>query len=271
MKLQNLTALSISMLLAASAHADVAGASSNINYIQVGGTELDTTNPHPSNPDSGHTGEIGSPGIGVYASKTPFKKVALSGLRGLSLAGLGGNYNFGKDTAFIDETRLLMQLSGHGDFGHYAFSKESVGSGDNATEIYFGEWNDENDITDGSHTVYYVGKDKTSNMPSSGTAVKYQVRGINDVRNSDILNGEFTANFVTNKIGGTLSNSTLDINIDNNTIDPSTASFSGAAQANGNIQGTSQGEFFGNEAAALGGIATFENNIYDTAFAGIKK
>lgn len=262
MKLQTLTALSISMLLAASAHADVAGSSSNTAYIQVGGTELTEDGPIDEN-DPGHTGEIGSSGIGVYTSKTPYKKVALSGLQGLAKAGFGATYNWSKKVAYIDETNPLMELIGHGDYGHYAFSDVKV---DDNTKIYFGEWSDEDDINDGSHTVYYVGKDKTNNMPSTGTA-SYSVRGINNARNTNPLTGTLNANFGTNKIGGSLSNDAINLVIDNNTINPTTASFSGKALANGN-NGNSQGEFFGNDAAALGGIATFEDSSLDTAFAG---
>lgn len=257
MKTQLLTALSIGVLLATSAHADVAGQSSNESYIKVGGTKYNGT---------GHGDSVlGSPGIGIYNSKTPFKQVAISKFQGMVKWGIGGSYDKNKDVSFIDESNGWMPPS-HKNFGYFAFSdiESEIEAGDN--KVYFGEWSDEDDVTDGSHTVYYVGKDKTSNMPSTGTAT-YSVRGINNARNTNPLTGKLNANFGTNKIGGNLSNNTISLVIDNNTINPSTASFSGKATANGN-NGNSQGKFFGNEAATLGGIATFNDKSLDTAFAG---
>ena len=55
------------------------------------------------------------------------------------------------------------------------------------------------------------------------------------------------------------------------TINSANASFAGSATANGTVAGTSQGQFFGANAATLAGIATFAGNSqYDTAFGGSK-
>ncbi|MNI33706.1 hypothetical protein D3C73_876660 [compost metagenome] len=54
-------------------------------------------------------------------------------------------------------------------------------------------------------------------------------------------------------------------------INSANASFAGSATANGTVAGTSQGQFFGANAATLAGIATFAGNSqYDTAFGGSK-
>lgn len=257
MKKQILAVISLTMLFATSIHAEVSGKSSNTNYIRVGGTEYISEN-------HGDSSVLGKPGIGVHTSNTPFKKVALSKLETLAKVHIGGSYNFSKGVAYVDENNWLNP---HKDSGHYAFSKVSSGN----TQVYFGEWSDEDNMTDGSHTVYYVGKDKTTSMPASGSAT-YTVKGINNVRNTNPLQGELVANFSNNTLNGSMNNGVLTVAIQNNTINPTTASFSGTALANGSITGFSQGEFFGDNAKALGGMATFGNNNHlDTAFAGTKK
>ncbi len=265
MKKQLLAVLALGVCVATPALADdVAGYSSNENYIKVGGTEY-TGGDHGSS-------SIGSPGIGVHTSKTPFKIVSLGRLQTMAKFGLGGKYHrWGakKGLTTIDEDHWLMPTS-HNDFGHYAFKKVSTAD----TEVYFGEWTDENNINDGSHTVYYVGKDKSTNVPTSGSAT-YNVQGINDVRNSSFLNGTLEANFANSTLKGSLANNKFNLEIDS-TIDAGTASFAGSATASGgsltnSLSGESKGHFFGNRANALGGVATFEtNNKYDTAFAGKK-
>jgi len=56
----------------------------------------------------------------------------------------------------------------------------------------------------------------------------------------------------------------------NASINSADASFSGAAVANSSAVGTSEGHFYGADAAALAGIAKFANRDYDTAFGGAK-
>lgn len=270
MKTQLLTALSIGVLLATSAHADVAGQSSNDNYIQVGGTELANGGPDNNPKDPGHTGEIGSPGIGVHTSKTPFKKVSLNRLEWFGRFNLGGSHDNATGLTQLQESHDLMPKS-HKDFGHYAFSSVKTDSRWFGNKLYFGEWSDDGDFTDSSHTVYYVGKDKTSSMPTTGK-FSYDVKGINNAGDDGIMtSNNFSVDFSNNKVEGTLSkaDNSLDITIDA-TINPSTASFAGTAIANQNINGNSKGEFFGTDATALGGIATFDDKQYDTAFAGTK-
>lgn len=255
MKTQLLTAVTMGVLLSATSHAAVSGKSSNETYIRVGGTQGGA---------AGHPGASGLPGIGVDASKTKYKAIALSGLKFYSNIAFQTRNN----VAYI---RPNMMPPTHRDFGSYAFS-DTTNSGANlgltGDVVYFGEWSRTGNMTDNTHTVYYVGRNKTANMPSSGTAT-YSVKGINNVQNNGLMQGTLTANFNTNKIGGSLSNSSLTVGINNNTINPNNASFSGSATANG-VNGTSKGEFFGNNAAKLGGIATFANKSLNTAFAGNK-
>src|SRR3989475_8774276 len=60
----------------------------------------------------------------------------------------------------------------------------------------------------------------------------------------------------------------ISINVNAN-ISSANASFAGTATANGSVAGTTQGQFFGANAATLAGIATFSGNSqYDTAFGG---
>ena len=181
---------------------------------------------------------------------------------------MGGYYDRKNHIAYIKENHWLMGLSGHGDFGYYAFSDFKA----DEAKVYFGEWSDESSMNDSSHTVYYVGKDKTNNMPTTGNAT-YTVKGINDVENKGFLNGTLNANFVDNTLAGSLSRNDLTIGI-NATINSGTASFEGGATASGSsvtgtLAGDSKGSFFGANAEGLAGIATFTGNPqYDTAFGG---
>lgn len=265
MKTQVLTVMMTGALLSTVAYADSIGRSSNPAYIQVGGTEW-----VGGNASNGHIGEPGSPGIGVHTSKTPFKRVSLNRLQWLAGFGLGGSYNIFNGLTQLQEDHWAMPVS-HNEFGHYAFKKMSKSGAD----VYFGEWSDEGDFTDNTHTVYYVGKDKTTNMPNNGK-FKYNVEGINNAGNDGLMNSSnFVADFSQNTLTGSMKNGRLTIGV-NSVINPATASFSGTASASGrgiteSINGVSRGEFFGNNAAALGGIATFTGNSqYDTAFAGTK-
>lgn len=258
MKTQLLTIIALGVLSFSTAQAVVSGQSSDPTKIQVGGTEW----------VEGHDGEPGSPGIGYYNSeKAPFKRVSLNRLEWLTRFGFGGSYDYTNDVTKVREDGFGMPES-HQDFGFYAFKKVRAGG----ANVYFGEWSQEDDFTDDSHIVYYVGKDKTTSMPNSGTAT-YAVQGINNFVDNGLLNGVLNANFATNTLAGSFSNSSLTVGIDS-TINPATASFAGSATATGAIvaggtaSGDSTGEFFGNNAAALGGITEFDDNTLDTAFAG---
>ncbi|MDC9588647.1 transferrin-binding protein-like solute binding protein [Xenorhabdus sp. XENO-10] len=137
-------------------------------------------------------------------------------------------------------------------------------------EVYFGEWAQKKpDKSDVTHTVFYLGKDVTTNMPKNGTAT-YSVKGLSQYNGSNLLSGELVADFDSQKLNGSLSNNSLNIGIDANINDD--AGFSGKATANGSINGTTDGKFYGDSASSLAGIAKFDSDRNkDTAFGGNKK
>ena len=135
-------------------------------------------------------------------------------------------------------------------------------------DIWFGEWSSGSDNGQPiDRAVYYVGDDTGTTVPTSGTAT-YTVAGIN---NGATLAGTFTADFSAQTLSGTIANSNLKVELLSNTIDASSAQFSGYAIANDADLGQSQGHFFGANASALAGFAKFEgNSSLDTAFGGSK-
>ncbi|PHM62442.1 Slam-dependent surface lipoprotein [Xenorhabdus ishibashii] len=138
------------------------------------------------------------------------------------------------------------------------------------TEVYFGEWAQKTpDKSDATHTVFYAGKDATTNLPTGGTAT-YTVKGLNQYNGNNLLFGKLVANFGTKKLNGSLKNDSLNISIDANIND--NAGFTGKATANGNIHGVTDGKFYGDSAAALAGYAKFDGDRNkDTAFGGAKE
>ncbi|CDG23322.1 conserved exported protein of unknown function [Xenorhabdus poinarii G6] len=138
------------------------------------------------------------------------------------------------------------------------------------TDVYFGEWaQGAPDKSDKSHTVFYIGKDVTTNVPTSGTAT-YVVKGISQYNGDNLLNGNLNVNFDDRTLNGSISNSTLNIALDANINDQ--AGFSGKATANGSLNGTTEGHFYGDSAASLAGLAHFDSDTSkDTAFGGSKQ
>ena len=163
--------------------------------------------------------------------------------------------------------------------GVFHFAKVS------GADVYFGEWSKAGKINDGSHTVYYAGDDKGATVPASGTA-NYSVKGISDYGNKGLLSGTFEADFMSRFIMGSLSNGksgadkfSLDIGIVD--ILGTALSGNGAKATYGSSQsvnsgvvtgGVVRGRFFGANAKALAGIATFKDNRqFNTAFGGAKQ
>lgn len=143
-------------------------------------------------------------------------------------------------------------------------------------DVYFGDWSN---VAPGAaigtkgtnYTAFYSGTGRTTNLPTTGTAT-YTVKGINQyhTQNTALLNGTLKANFSSNKLSGSLKNSGLTIAINNAAIKTAEASFSGNATANGTA-GATRGHFFGNQGAAIAGVAEFDRNpAYNTAFGGTK-
>ncbi len=164
----------------------------------------------------------------------------------------------------------IPRMPDHSHLGRLSYSK--VGNMD----VYFGDWSA---VPPGAavgtkgtnYTAFYSGTGRTTNLPTTGTAT-YTVKGINQyhAQNSAVLNGTLTADFSSNKLSGSLKNSGLTIAINNAAIKTAEASFSGNATANGTA-GATRGHFFGNQGAAIAGVAEFgRNHAYNTAFGGTK-
>jgi len=144
----------------------------------------------------------------------------------------------------------------HGGLGNFDFVRVA------SADVWFGTWND--GTVGGNYQAYYVG-DRTGTTLPTGQTATYTVAGLN---NSNVLTGTLTATFGgTNKLIGALSGNAIALSINANIN--SDASFNGYANANG-TQGTTNGSFFGANAASLAGIAEFSNTSLNTAFGGTK-
>lgn len=278
MKVQAI-ALSLAALLgssAALANPGFAGNTSTPNPAPVRHIQVGTTTP---NADGKAALQVNDPSqTGNTANN---KLVALD-----KMASMAGRWYVSKNIMHKDNqgvyvgrmynmTGLYSWIPGmpdHSKLGRMSFAQ--VGNND----VWFGEWADvaagaANGSAGSNRTVFYSGVGKTTNLPTSGTAT-YTVKGINNhvAHNTAVLQGQLTADFGNNRLNGTLSRSDLSITINNATINTADASFSGAAKANGSINGTTQGHFYGNQGAALAGIAKFNGNSQlDTAFGGTKQ
>ncbi len=164
----------------------------------------------------------------------------------------------------------IWKMPDHSHLGRMTYGK--VGN----LDVYFGEWADvkagAGAGTVGTNTsVFYNGTGKTTRMPTSGKAT-YAVKGINNYvnQNSPIMTGTLTADFGAKKLNGTIAKTGLSVAINNATINTAQASFDGAAKANGVI-GKTYGNFYGNNAAALAGVADFNNPKLNTAFGGTRR
>lgn len=171
----------------------------------------------------------------------------------------------------------IPKMPDHSHLGRMSYGK--VGN----LDVYYGDWdntpsgaaNVNKDPSKNNYTVFYSGTGKTTNMPTSGTAT-YAVKGINQhyEQGAAVLGGDLKADFGKKTLVGTLSRTTGDLKklgIDAKIV-TSDASFSGKAVANGSVNGATRGNFFGNNAAGLAGIADFgKNNPNNTAFGGAKK
>ncbi|PHM39648.1 hypothetical protein Xmau_02657 [Xenorhabdus mauleonii] len=215
---------------------------SSPSYIKVGATESGS---------GSHGGKSGEPGIGVssvyngkitgFAGLTRMAPTDSNGIHNISMAGAPGT---------------------HGGMGVFHFSKVA-----NA-DVYFGEWSQTGQASDSTHTVYYSGKDVTTNIPTDGTAT-YAVTGINQYSGNNALSGTFTADFGDKTLVGSLANTAMTININADIY--ADASFAGDAKI-GNLNGETQGHFFGDSAASLAGYANFAGDkSKDTAFGGSKQ
>ena len=164
----------------------------------------------------------------------------------------------------------IPRMPDHSHLGRLSYSK--VGNMD----VYFGDWSA---VPSGAavgtkgtnYTAFYSGTGRTTNLPTTGTAT-YTVKGINQyhTQNTALLNGTLKADFGKRTLNGEMERAGLNVAINNATINTAQASFSGTATAN-KVAGTTHGHFFGNQGAAIAGVADFgRNHAYNTAFGGTK-
>ena len=243
-------------LFAGPAHAGVVGDSSDHSNVKAGESNV-----------SGGPHVTGRPGIGVRT------------LRG----GVNARVDFQGLTAYArPDSHGVSSLTypssaptDHSKMGVFNFAKVS------GADVYFGEWSQTGKFKDGTHTVYYAGDDSGTTVPTSGSAT-YAVKGISNYGSKGVLSGTFFATFSGSdgSLLGSLSNGKSGADrysLDIGTVDILGAMLSGngAKFTYGNEpavpNGVVRGRFFGANAKALAGIATFKDNRqFNTAFGGAK-
>ena len=247
-------------LFAGPAHAGIDGHSTDISKVEVGASTV-SGGPHVK----------GRPGIGlVNNEQLPKGIVDFYGLTAYARPDSHGVSSLTyPSSAPTDRSKM----------GVFHFAKVS-----NAN-VYFGEWSQTSSVTDDTHTVYYVGDDSGTTVPTDGTAY-YSVKGISDYANKGLLSGTFEATFtgVGGIVTGSMSNGKsgakkYNVDIGLTAIEGVKFSGNGAIATYGNnptvIEGTVNGRFFGAGAKSLAGTIVFPgfegNRGYDTAFGGAKK
>ena len=242
------------------AHAGVVGDSSDHSNVKAGESTV-RGGPHVK----------GRPGIGVATLRGGVNaKVDFQGLTPYARPDSHGVSSL---------TYPSSAPTDHSKMGVFHFAKVS-----NAN-VYFGEWSQTSSVTDDTHTVYYVGDDSGTTVPTDGTAY-YSVKGISDYANKGLLSGTFEATFTGagGIVTGSMSNGKsgakkYNVDIGLTAIKGAKFSGNGAIATYGNnptvIEGTVNGRFFGAGAKALAGTIVFPgfegNRGYDTAFGGAKK
>ncbi|AOA57759.1 hypothetical protein BFG52_04895 [Acinetobacter larvae] len=284
---------------AASAHANVVGNSSNLEKIKVGAVGTDIN----------HTGDVvGAPAIavinnGVNAAPVTNKFVDLSSLRGMAdkwyskmTTNLGGLDSSGIVQLDFNKWNLPKPVPDHSVLGKFSYQQIQLDPNNASQSVFFGEWHQGSTTSaaDNTRTVFYVGSTDNLSLPTSGTAT-YQVTGINQYNGAvnsvisgwtgngttaapqDVLTGTLVADFgakslttesaLTRAVAkqGAANTILIAAKIANN------GGFTGTAVANGSVIGKTDGSFFGPNAAALAGNATFAGNQQlNTAFGGQK-
>ncbi|SON52798.1 Slam-dependent surface lipoprotein [Vibrio tapetis] len=249
MKPVQLSWITAAMLgLSSLAHAGFDGAISDNSLRQVGESEVWVPFFHSK----------GKAGIGSATGK----RVDFDGLAGNVFSSDYRDYN--------NKTEKGIHTSGSKHFGNSHYNFAQVANSD----IWFGEWYEGSQDQDfNNRTVYYIGNDAGTTVPTSGTAT-YKITGINKFSGNNKLTGTIDADFGAQTLSGDISNGSLNVNVTAQ-INAATAAFTGDATATQNAvttAGTSQGHFFGADAASLAGFAKFDTNSQlDTAFGGEKQ
>jgi len=286
-KTPTLTAIACALSLAASASlaAEVAGGSStayvivgasNLNGNDYAGISMPGTNPPTPNPDD-------QSGI-VSFKYGPLARTneVLNGLPGNGYITLPNGVKISEtwkaigpsNTEIYAYRQIANPLPEYPHFGGEVVAKVS------GHEVYFGEWapkanntgeahNPNLNMNDRRRTVFYVGENPTTSMPTLANA-KYDVVGVSRY-NPDTQAGVYTGVLTANYGGGsgTLSGNVGYVNFNGTTIS-SNGTFTGQ---NGRIEG----RFYGAAAEALAGMYNVRNNRNDMgsprdmAFGGAKR
>ena len=243
-------------LFAGPAHAGVVSDSSDKSEVEVGESAVSRP-PHVT----------GRPGIGlVNNEQLPKGIVDFQGLTAYAPADSHGVSSL---------TYPSSAPTDHSKMGVFNFAKVS------GADVYFGEWSQTGKFKDSTHTVYYAGDDSGTTVPTSGSA-NYAVKGISNYASKGVLSGTFFATFSGSggSLQGSLSNGKsgadrYSLDIGDVDILGTLLSGNGAKFTYGNEpavpNGVVRGRFFGANAKALAGIATFKDNRqFNTAFGGAK-
>ena len=241
-------------LFAGPAHAGIVEASSDEAKVEVGESAVSRP-PHVR----------GRPGIGLVDNEQlPRGIVDFQGLTAYAPADSHGVSSL---------TYPSSAPTDHSKMGVFNFAKVS------GANVYFGEWSQTGKFKDKTHTVYYAGDDSGTTVPTSGV-VNYAVKGISNYASKGVLSGTFEADFMGGFVTGSLSNGKsgadkFSLDIGDVDILGAQLSGNGAKVTYGNepavTDGVVRGRFFGANAGALAGIATFNGNRqFDTAFGGAK-
>ena len=243
-------------LFASPAHAGVVGESSDHSNVKAGKSTV-SGGPHVK----------GRPGIGVRTLRGGVNaRVDFQGLTAYAPADSHGVSSL---------TYPSSAPTDHSKMGVFNFAKVS------GANVYFGEWSQTGKLKDKTHTVYYAGDDSGTTVPTSGV-VNYAVKGISNYGSKGVLSGTFEADFMDRLLVGSLSNGKS--GADKFSLDIGMVDILGAQLLSGNnakatygnepavTGGVVRGRFFGANAKALAGIATFKDNRqFNTAFGGAKQ
>ena len=265
LKRYTLAALAVA-LFAGPAHAGIVGDSSDEKKVVAGASSVTAVN------DKGEKVHVKSkPGIKVMALSD---KDALGEKRNAIVDFETLQRYAPADSHGVTSLRYNRYIpADHKKMGVFHFAKVS------GANVYFGEWSKTGTFKDGTHTVYYAGDDKGTTVPTSGSAT-YAVKGISNYGSKGLLSGTFEADFLGGLLTGSLSNGKsgadrYSLDIGDVDILGATLSGNGAKFTYGNepavTDGVVRGHFFGANAKALAGIATFNGNRqFNTAFGGAK-
>ena len=257
-------------LFAGPAHAGIVGDSSDEKKVVAGASSVTAVN------DKGEKVHVKSkPGIKVMALSD---KDALGSNNGIVDFETLQRYA-PADSHGVTSLRYNRYIpKDHKKMGVFHFAKVS------GANVYFGEWSKTGKFKDGTHTVYYAGDDKGTTVPTSGV-VNYAVKGISNYASKGLLSGTFEADFMGGFVTGSLSNGKSgadkfsldigDVDILGTLLSGDTAKVTYGSNQSVNsgvvTGGVVRGHFFGANAKALAGIATFKDNRqFNTAFGGAK-